>query len=644
MHRAYRSGCGENFMELTDKLQNIIRSSEFLKKIQAVKSSEKNSTSKFRELSRDEITVLEKNGNSAEDWSMVTVHRDFTAEHVHGNRFRGKCRLGFYSGATLEVLDGTPLPTGIYDSVITNSCIGNESLISRCSLISNYGIGGGAVLYNTGSVTAGKGLCFGNGIVIPAGPETGEIPVPLFAEMDMEAATLILEAADDPSKHSDYITMYRSASLLEYGYIDAGCVITDTTSIRDSFIGEGAVIRGALSISGSTVLSSADEKTEIGEGVKIENSMIQQGCGIKSMSIILNSLVMEHTEAGNQCRVSSSVIGPNSALGGGEVTSTIAGPFTVSHHQSLLIAAIWPGGRGNIGYGANVGSNHTSRLPDQEIYPAEGMFFGLGCSVKFPADYRRSPYSIISTGTVTQPQRVEFPFSLINSPSHAAETIPLFLNEIIPAWTLRENIYSVIRNESKYRTRNRAKRNSFDFTVLRPGIIDMMISAREKLKDIAVKKEFYTEEDIPGAGKNYITEESRLLGIETYTFYIKHYVLSSLFDTAAGILKETGSVDINLIMHSNGRGYWDHAMGVYQSEALHGNNLSKNLEALVASLEKVYTDTFESRKKDYTRGLKIIERYSRYHKSPENDLSLSEMRRDADDRIAKVKEVITVIR
>lgn len=51
-----------------------------------------------------------------------------------------------------------------------------------------------------------------------------------------------------------------------------------------------------------------------------------------------------------------------------------------------------------MGYGANVGSNHTGRAPDQELWPGEGVFFGLGTSIKFPANYVAAQYSVIATG------------------------------------------------------------------------------------------------------------------------------------------------------------------------------------------------------------------------------------------------------
>jgi NDP-sugar pyrophosphorylase family protein len=630
-------------MTLTEKLQNIIQYSEFIKSVQDIKNSIKQIESEYRNLTETEITALEKNWNSAEDWAQIKVKDGFIPDYISGNRFFGKCRLGIFSGIKHEVHDGALIPSGIYDSVIINSFIESEALIFQCRLVSGYFIAEKAVVYNTGSITASCNCSFSNGLVIPIGPETGEIPFPLFADMDMECAELILNSAHRPAEFSDYIAMYRNSLILETGYIGRNCIITDTSSIRDSFIGDSAEVRGALLITGSTLLSNPDEKTYTGSGTRIEGSMIQYGCRINSGAIIFNSLLMEHAESENQSRVSSSIIGPNSALGGGEVTSTLAGPFTVSHHQSLLIATVWPGGRGNIGYGANVGSNHTSRLPDQELFPGEGMFFGLGCSIKFPGDYRKAPYSIIATGTVVQSQRLEFPFSLILSPAAYNKGVPLNLNELIPAWTLRENIYAVLRNEAKYRSRNKSKRNIFDFTILRPSIIDLMITARERLDKAEDFTICYTERDITGAGKNFITDENRSKAIETYNFYIRHYVLTALFARIEELKKGGSKPDSVQVMKPEGSGYWNHAVTLIKNELPAGFSLKSGLELLIISLEKIYRDAFDSRKKDYNRGVSTIENYSLYHKSPESDLSLADIRRSTDAKIEEIRKLISVL-
>ena len=118
-----------------------------------------------------------------------------------------------------------------------------------------------------------------------------------------------------------------------------------------------------------------------------------------------------------------------------------------------MIAAVWPGGKGNVSYGANVGSNHTGKLADQEIRPGEGVFFGLGTSIKFPANYEEAMYTIIASGVTTLPQRVRFPFSLIMTVTEIISGLSPAINEILPAWILYESVYTYFRNENKFISR-----------------------------------------------------------------------------------------------------------------------------------------------------------------------------------------------
>src|SRR5947207_6024828 len=131
------------------------------------------------------------------------------------------------------------------------------------------------------------------------------------------------------------------------------------------------------------------------------------------MAVVDRSVLTEHSHAERHGKVTASIIGPNSGVGGGEVTASLVGPFVGFHHQALLIAATWPDGKGNVAAGACVGSNHTSRAPDQEFRPGEGAFFGLGVNIKYPSDFSRSPYLVVACAVTTSPQVVAFPFALI---------------------------------------------------------------------------------------------------------------------------------------------------------------------------------------------------------------------------------------
>lgn len=631
--------------DFKEYLSSITEQSEFLGKVSGIKSShDENFQSRgYRNLSAEEIDHLKKQNNHAGNWNTVYVTDSFLTSFISGNRFHGTCLLGRFTGFLLEVENGILIQSGIYDSVIKDTVIGDECLISRCGIAANYIISSCTVIYNTGTVTASGNNSFGNGKEIAIGPETGEMPVRIFTDMNLNAVDFIL-AGDNKKTYHDFISVYISRCNLNRGYIGKNCRIINTISVRDSFIDDETEISGAALISGSTILSSANEKTRIGTGVYISSALIQHGCSLDSMAVITGSLIMEHSHAEKHCIITDSILGHNSSIGEAEITSAFAGPFTTAHHHSLLIACIWPGGRGNIGYGANVGSNHTSRLPDQEIFPGEGMFFGLGTSIKFPADYRKAPYSIISTGAVTMPQKVEFPFSLITQASVLHAGIPLTYNELIPAWILSENIYSVIRNESKYRERNRSHRSEIDFTIFRPEIVDMMIDARSRLMNIPHGKELYTEHDIAGTGKNFITEMNRVRAINTYTFHIQYYALRLLAHRVGKILSENKGIDISAIyMDDPDIRYWLHGKTVLKDEGIMDASLKENLEKLVNSNDHFLKSVQLSKEKDFVKGNKIINNYSRYHMPAQDDRFIIELKNKTVIEHTRIEQLLRML-
>ncbi|RKZ09965.1 hypothetical protein DRQ25_04600 [Candidatus Fermentibacteria bacterium] len=357
--------------------------------------------------------------------------------------------------------------------------------------------------------------------------------------------------------------------------------------MKNCFIGSGVEILNACALRNSTVLGGEPNPTSVLDGALVRDSILKWGSRVDSGAIVEKSIVGEASVVEKHGKLTSSFLGPNSVLAEGEITASLAGPFTSSHHQSLLIAARWPGGRGNIGYGANIGSNHTSRLPDQEIRPGEGMFFGLACSVKFPADYSQAPYSIIATGVTALPGRVEFPFSLICEPFSSVDGIPPAFNQIIPGWVLSDNLFAVKRNEEKYSSRNRAIHWKSDAKIIREETVRMMMSSLQKLNVRSVK-EIYTESDICGLGKNYLTEAHRLRAIETYRFHIRYFALECL----------SNSPD---------------KLSVFQRDYLEREFpgvSGKELHRIVSDMRDVIAESIRiSREKDYTRGCRIITDY-----------------------------------
>ena len=73
------------------------------------------------------------------------------------------------------------------------------------------------------------------------------------------------------------------------------------------------------------------------------------------------------------------------------------------------------------------------------------------------------------------------PFSLINKPSVNDSSVSPAYNEILPGWALYNNYYMIIRNEDKFLTRNKSKRNTIENLILRPDIVAMIAHARAVL-------------------------------------------------------------------------------------------------------------------------------------------------------------------
>ncbi len=628
------------------KLAALFGHSTFLTSVAALNSGRR-VVGEERSLTKKEIAVLTANGNTAGDWSTVRVAAAFRPDFIRNTMLYGACRLGVFSGAPREAASGITLPSGIYGSTIVDSEIGDECLVKNCGLIANYTIAAGAVVMDVGALTAGRECAFGNGMAISVGREAGGREVLSCAELDIELATHLALKRDDKDvrdRYMDLAARYREKASCGFGIVEAGAALRRTTRISDVFVGAGAAIDGAILVENCTVLSSPEEPAEISHGALVKNSCLQWGCLVSSMAIVTESLLTEHVHVERQAKVSSSILGPNTGVAEGEVTSCLLGPFVGFHHQSLLIAALWPEGKGNVACGANVGSNHTSRAPDQEIICGEGVFFGLGTNIKFPADYAGAPYSIIATGVDTLPQKVLFPFSLIAGPSRSFSDLSPAYNQISPGWVLSENVYMVRRNEDKYRRRNRARRTTFDFTVFRPDIVDMMVTARNRLREVKAINKTYSERDIPGLGKNFLLEESRLRGIDTYTFYIEYYCLAGMRDRVRELLAAGGRDRLKTVYSdATDCAAWEHQRSLLPQEHVTERSLKENLERLIEVLNKIETDTLRSKAKDDERGVRIIRDYHDVAVTAENDAFIKSAREAAAREVGELETIISVL-
>jgi len=305
--------------------------------------------------------------------------------------------------------------------------------------------------------------------------------------------------------------------------------VRDTPTINNVFVYPGASIVAATSVEDAVLYPSA----VIRNSCTVKRCRMQWKTSISGNSAVTGALLMEESHVGPQSVVAESVLGPDVHVSCGEVHASVLGPNTNAHHQSLLISVLWPLGRGNVGYGANVGSNHTGRLPDQETVAGEGTFWGLGTVVKFPVSLAEAPYTVVAAGTVLPPQRLRMPFSLVLTSSKNGGR-----NSLLPGWVLRSSPYTIARSEAKFAKRRKAKRHGHytGWKIIRPDTIKLCVWARDSLRKKAqsssspspVPTSYFGEKQICGIGPNELTEKGRKDGIQAYTDCIQRFALTGL--------------------------------------------------------------------------------------------------------------------
>jgi hypothetical protein len=395
--------------------------------------------------------------------------------------------------------------------------------------------------------------------------------------------------------------------------------------VRGAYVGPCALVDGVGFVDEAAIMSSQEEPTRVAAGAILLRSIVQWGAVVETGAVLEQAVVLEHSKVTSGGSVQASIIGPGTGIEKSEVVHSLVGPLVGMHHQSLLISAVWPEGRGNIGGGALVGSNHTGRAPDQEILPGEGTFFGLGAMIKFPADFSRAPYLFVPTAVAMSPQRIEFPFSLIRE-AHVslrramASGRPL-TNEILPGWALTDSPYAIVRAAHKYANRYGARRASIDPDPLRGEILLLIRDARDRLRSLP-SKDSHTPDDVPGLGANVMTEAARRRGVAGYTFTLVHRSLLGLWARLKSCGAEAGRGRIGEVLAACGKGDTGSGWSVHRSilQAERPDVPVRLLLGELVEMQRVFAKTVEeSKAKDDARGARVAERYAETHTAASSD-------------------------
>jgi NDP-sugar pyrophosphorylase family protein len=461
-----------------------------------LRNSQNPSTTKWRNLSSDELETLVKNNNSADNWDEILVTEQFDPNQIQNTEFYGLVRIGTVQNAILEHHD-LKLPIGIINSKIISCDIGHNVAIHNVSYLSHYIIGDRCILFNLDEMHTTNYAKFGNGIVKQGEPEkvrvwldvmneTGCRRVIPFDGMLPADAYLWAKYRDDSALQKQLVEITQNqfdARRGYYGTVGEQCVIKNSRILKDVKIGSHCYIKGANKLKNLTINSTQADPSQIGEGVELVNGIIGYGChafyGVKAVRFILG----DNSSLKYGARLINSFLGDNSTISCCEVLNNLIFPAHEQHHNnSFLIAAVVKG-QSNMAAGATIGSNHNSRANDNELQAGRGFWPGLCSSIKHSSKF--ASYVLLAKSDFPAELNIPFPFSLLNNNESKNQL------EIMPAYWWLYNMYALARNSWKFAKRDTRdkKLQHIEFDALAPDTVEEIFHARRLLEEWTGKAE-----------------------------------------------------------------------------------------------------------------------------------------------------------
>jgi Domain of unknown function (DUF4954)/Domain of unknown function (DUF6819) len=261
-----------------------------------------------------------------------------------------------------------------------------------------------------------------------------------------------------------------------YGMVGDACVIKNCRIIKDVMVGPCAYIKGANKLKNLTINSSAEEPSQIGEGVELVNGIVGRGCHIFYGCKAVRFIMGDNSNLKYGARLIHSYLGDNSTVSCCEMLSNLIFPAHEQHHNNSFLIASLVMGQSNLAAAATIGSNHNSRAPDGEIHAGRGFWPGLCVSVKH--NCRFASFVLLAKGDYPAEMDIPLPFSLV---SNSYDNNRL---QILPAYWWMYNMYALARNTWKFgaRDKRRRKLQKIEFDSLAPDTAEEIFHARGLLE------------------------------------------------------------------------------------------------------------------------------------------------------------------
>ena len=538
----------------------------------------------MRQLSDEEIRILEDRNCWAEDWTNVHVSDDFKPNYMHRVMLYGEVSIGDFD-KNIEVSRGFMKHSGINNATLRNVTIGDNCLIENIGgFINNYTIGDDCYISNVNAMETTDGATYGEGNLISVLNEVGDGNVILFSELNSQFAAFMAKHFCDKSL-KDAIRRLINEEIArkrhEQAYIGNNVKIVNTKEITNTIVYDDCEINGASRLSDCTILSSPVSNVYIGTGVICENSIISEGSSIINSVKIQDCFIGEACQISNGFTASSSVFFANSYMSNGEACAAFCGPFTASHHKSSLLI----GGQFsfyNAGSATNF-SNHAYKMgPIHHGVLERGTKTASGAYILMPAHI--GTFSVCFGKLMYHPDTRYLPFSYLIaygdtmylSPGRNITTVGLYRD--IRKWPKRD-----VRPVG-------SQKSIVNFDWLSPFSVGEIVEGKqilEKLRDACGENvATYTYH-------NYVINASSLnKGIKYYDIALRIYMGAVL----KRVIKKWGKVDLPTT--TIGQGKWNDLSGLLLPESEEMRLLSDIKRGELETIQEA-TDRFKEINRNY---------------------------------------------
>ena len=455
----------------------------------------------WRHLTSDEIERLVKNDNTATSWDTIWVTDEFRPQAIKNNKFFGTVRIGRVSENGLQFHD-LRLPIGISNSSIHSCDIGDDCAIHNVHYLSHYIIGNRCMLFNIEEMCTTDHSKFGNGVIKDGESEDVRVKIEVMNETGCRAvypfdgittadAYMWAKYIDDTALQQKLCEITQASVDSHRGYygtVGEGCVIKNSSIIKDAKIGAACYIKGASKLKNITINSSEKEPSQIGENVILVNGIVGYGSRVFYSCTAIRFVIGNNSALKFGARLINSILGDNSTISCCEVLHNLIFPAHEQHHNNSFLIAACVKGQSNMAAGATIGSNHNSRTNDNEVVAGRGFWPGLCTSIKHSCKF--ASYTLLAKADYPAELNIPLPFCLL---SNNAKEDRL---EVAPAFWWNYNMYALARNNWKYKTRDKriTKTQNIEFDTFAPDSMEEVIQARELL-ELWTAKAWYRKEN-----------------------------------------------------------------------------------------------------------------------------------------------------